>query len=299
MLKVIMLLLVVLQATSQNITMVAGGESIVMSVNGSRSQQFYQYKKEMDCGMPELYIFLDSTHNNYLIQAEGCQINAVEGVRSAILAEFSPTCTPNQCNITLNNLCGLSPQINEVQVSTSIGHLEYLINCNPDQFYKPFEWGLLLLIMITTLVLTLGSLYSRAWSYGGVGYAISNKAILIFNLALLFFIILAYLVPDAVSLLARIAGSVIGALGVGVCISEIIWLSHNKNYLRKVYRWVRLIDVISYGVGLLFIPLYWLLNGQWMINDIMAICSTVALMKLLKVTSLSIAVNLLGSLLFL
>lgn len=186
-----------------------------------------------------------------------------------------------------------------MKVVTSVGELEYLINCNPDQFYKPFEWGLLLLIMIATLVLTLGSLYSRAWSYGGVGYEISNKAIIIFNFGLLFFIILGYVVPDIVSLLARIFGSIVGALGVGVCISETIWLSHNKNYLKKVYKWFRLIDVISYGVGLLFIPLYWLLNGQWFVNDIMAICSTVALMKLLKIRSLSVGVNLLVSLLLL
>ena len=103
--------------------------------------------------------------------------------------------------------------------------------------------------------------------------------------------------PEIISVIARILGSIIGALGVGVCVSETIWLTHNKNYQKKVYKKIRIIDLISFGVGLLFIPLYWLLNGQWIINDIMAICSTVALMKLLKITSLSIAVNLLGSLL--
>lgn len=115
--------------------------------------------------------------------------------------------------------------------------------------------------MGTTLVLTLGSLYSRAWSYGGVGYEITNKAILIFNAIMLLFIVLGFLYPDAASLTARIFGSVVGALGVGVCISETIWLTHNKNYQKKIYKMVRLIDAISLGVGLLFIPLYWLLNG--------------------------------------
>jgi hypothetical protein len=31
----------------------------------------------MDCGMPELYIFPDATHNNYIIEAQGCQITSV------------------------------------------------------------------------------------------------------------------------------------------------------------------------------------------------------------------------------
>lgn len=104
-------------------------------------------------------------------------------------------------------------------METSIGELEYLVNCNPDKFYKPFEWGLLLLIMTTTLVLTLGSLFSKAWSYGGVGYEITNRAILIFNACILAFITLGYLYPEAMSIIARIVGSVVGALGVGVCIS--------------------------------------------------------------------------------
>lgn len=43
-----------------------------MASNGVRSQQFYQYRKEMDCGMPELYILPDTMHNNYTIQANDC-----------------------------------------------------------------------------------------------------------------------------------------------------------------------------------------------------------------------------------
>lgn len=58
-----------------------------------------------------------------------------------------------------------------------------------------------------------------------------------------------------------------------------------------------MIDLISVIIGLLFIPLYWLLNGQWLVNDIMAICSIIALMKLLKIQSLSVGVFLLMSLL--
>jgi hypothetical membrane protein len=62
---------------------------------------------------------------------------------------------------------------------------------------------------------------------------------------------------------------------------------------------VRVLDIVSGIIGLLFIPLYWLMNGQWIINDVMAICSVVALMKLLKIQSLSLAVFLLISLLLL
>lgn len=60
---------------------------------------------------------------------------------------------------------------------------------------------------------------------------------------------------------------------------------------------MRRIDFISFLIGLAFIPLYWSTNGNWFVNDIMAVCSIVALMKLLKIKSLSVGVVLLSSLL--
>jgi hypothetical protein len=95
----------------------------------------------------------------------------------------------------------------------------------------------------------------------------------------------------------RVVGTVIGALGVMVCVSELIWLTHNKNYLKKVYRDIRMIDVISGCIGIFVVTLYWLLNGQWIINDVLATCTIIALMKLLKIRSLAMGVLLLGSLL--
>lgn len=84
---------------------------------------------------------------------------------------------------------------------------------------------------------------------------------------------------------------------MAVCVSEIIWLTHNKNYLKKFYKKIRIIDVISCYIGVLMVIVYWLLNGQWLINDVLATCTIVALIKLLKIRSLSTGVVLLGSLL--
>jgi hypothetical protein len=78
------LILTILRTHTQNITLISSSGTVSMAVDGTRSQQFYQYRKEMDCGMPELYIFPDSTHTNYRIQADGCQITAVEALRSPV-----------------------------------------------------------------------------------------------------------------------------------------------------------------------------------------------------------------------
>jgi len=153
--------------------------------------------------------------------------------------------------------------------------------------------------MFSTLTLTLSSLYSRAWSYGGVGYNLTLKAVIVFNFVLLIGVILAYIIPSEIAIAVQIISSIIGASGVAVCVSETIWLTHNKNYLKKVYKMIRIIDVISFSIGIVSIAMYWLLNGQWIINDVLAVCSIVALMKLVKVRSLAVGVCLMVSLLLL
>jgi hypothetical protein len=171
------------------------------------------------------------------------------------------------------------------------------VDCSPDQFYKPFELGLLLLIALAAVTLTLSSAYSLAWSYKGYGYTLTNTHVYLFNVLLVIAIALGYSWPETLALGARVVGSMVGAAGVGVCLSEILWLTKKKSIRQPILKQIRVIDVISHGLGLLCIPLYWLLNGHWLINDIMALCSIIALMKLLKIKSLSTGVFLLISLL--
>ena len=102
-------------------------------------------------------------------------------------------------------------------------------------------------------------------------------------------IFLAYIATDIMSFVIQILGSLLGAFGVTVCTSECIWLLNNKNFQRKICKQIRVIDVMSMCVGIIFIPAYWVSDGQWIINNVMAICTIVALMKLIKIRSLSIA----------
>ena len=154
-----------------------------------------------------------------------------------------------------------------------------------------------MLILFATITLTLSSIYSRAWSYHGYGYKLTTKTIIVFNILLFLAIIFGYLIPNLLSLFAQILGSILGAAGVTVCASELIWLLNIKRLKNPLFTKIRMIDIISGLIGLSFIPLYWLLNGNWLINDIMAVCSTVALMKLIKIQSLSQSTFLLLSLL--
>lgn len=60
---------------------------------------------------------------------------------------------------------------------------------------------------------------------------------------------------------------------------------------------LRWIDVISFLFGSLIIALYWIFYQNWIITDIISVCTIVASIKLLKLTSLKMAVIFLGSVL--
>jgi|JI6StandDraft_1071083.scaffolds.fasta_scaffold22072_6 hypothetical protein len=66
---------------------------------------------------------------------------------------------------------------------------------------------------------------------------------------------------------------------------------------RRIFNTIRGIDIISFLFGVLIVALYWIFYQNWIITDIISICTIVASIKLLKLTSLLMAVVFLGSVL--
>lgn len=60
---------------------------------------------------------------------------------------------------------------------------------------------------------------------------------------------------------------------------------------------IRLLDVVALATGILVTALYWLTNGMWIVNDVLAVCTIVASIKLLKIRSLKNGMFMLYSLL--
>ena len=172
-----------------------------------------------------------------------------------------------------------------------------MVNCHPETFYKPFEWGLFVLICLCTLIITLSSLYSRAWSYGGFGINIGYKFLIIFNALVIISSIVAFYAEHVTALVLKIIGTLIGVIGVGVSTSETLWLfKSNKLNNTFLFNKIRLLDIVSYSIGLVMMIVYWL-TLAWFINDILAICTIVGAIKILKIRSLKTGTIMLFSLL--
>jgi len=59
---------------SQNMLLLGETSTISMIADGVRNQSFYQYHRELDCGMPELYIYPDANTQNYTIKTTNITI---------------------------------------------------------------------------------------------------------------------------------------------------------------------------------------------------------------------------------
>lgn len=95
--------------------------------------------------------------------------------------------------------------------------ISYVVNCNAEVYYKPFEWGLFVLILIASIVITVATFYSKAWSYGGFGFEIGYVFVAVFNVLFLVGALLVFFEVKFLSYVISGLGSAVGLLGVMVC----------------------------------------------------------------------------------
>lgn len=74
-----------------------------------------------------------------------------------------------------------------------------------------------MLILLASLVITLATFYSRAWSYGGYGLEINYVFVLVFNILFIIGAILVCLDVNFLEYIISAVGSILGFVGVTVC----------------------------------------------------------------------------------
>lgn len=209
-------------------------------------------------------------------------------------------CTSN-CVLSLTNNC---PKDEKYQFNTytvylgDLASFTYMVNCNSSIPFKPFEWGLFLLILLSSFVITISSFFSRAWSYGGYGIEINYLFVTVFNIIFVVGGILVYFDVSFLQLIINIFTSILGLAAVTVCASEFIFMCrwrpiNNKKFLK----YFRPLDLISFFTAVIIITLYWLLGQNWIVTDIISISTVIACIKMFKFTSLKMAVVFLGTVL--
>ena len=172
-----------------------------------------------------------------------------------------------------------------------------------------------------SVIITGASFYSRAWSYHGYYLTINKTVIIVFNILVIAGSILAYYLPTSVAVGLKMVGSIAGLIGVMVCVSETLYLvkspklnkslggsrttadyqnfeSENNCFMDLIHK-IRLLDLVSLVISLLTLLLYWLTSPHepWIVNDILAVCTIITCIKILKIKSLKDGTFMLFSLL--
>lgn len=171
--------------------------------------------------------------------------------------------------------------------------LTYNVICDSDFIRNTFEWGLLIEIIFVAFLISIVAIYSKAWSIGGSGITITIPWIVSFNVILIIGGVIAAFSLYAVNVAVEVLSWFFGIFGVGLCFNELIFLL-KLDVLRVGFKVkgkeVRVMDGISLLVGLGVCLGWWFSNNNWIVNDVVALCMTVAFIKVLKFTSLKMAI---------
>lgn len=140
-------------------------------------------------------------------------------------------------------------------------------------------------------------MYSRAWSYKGFGINVNKMFVTVFNIIVVVASVIAYFFPHITNVILKVVGSNVGIMGVMICTSETLWLLKNRKLNEARFGPVRLLDLVSFMVGVAVTGLYWVTGGMWIVNDVLAVCTIIASIKILKIRTLNDGMFMLYSLL--
>ena len=156
-----------------------------------------------------------------------------------------------------------------------------------------FEWGLVIEIVVVCVLVTVVALYSKAWSLGGRGIEFNVWFVLAASAILIGGATIGYFSDYAINICLTVLSIILGILGVGICINELLFLLRANCLMCKIFSIgtfdFRLLELISLILGMIACVGWWFSNDNMIVNDAICLCITVAAIKIIKFTSLKLA----------
>lgn len=150
-----------------------------------------------------------------------------------------------------------------------------------------------ILIIICTAAIVILALFSRPWSLGGLGLDFNLWVIIFVDVCVIIGGVIAYFSEEGIKVCLYIVAFFFGILCSAICFNEIIFLFRIK-WMRKLIFAVgsfefRLLEAVSVVLGVGLTVGWWFSENNLVMNDIVAGCIVVGLVKILKFTSLKLA----------
>ncbi len=124
------------------------------------------------------------------------------------------------------------------------------------------------------------------------------------NITLVVLFVLSLLAPNFTAGLVNILMYLVGYLGVNLCMTDLIWLFKITKLNEGIHIGIanikfRLLDVLSLLISAVLMLVYFLTGMNWILNDVIAVCTILACIKIFKIRSLRIGFTLEMSILLL
>jgi hypothetical protein len=202
------------------------------------------------------------------------------------------TCLFN-CTISITNNCpnpfSKSDYFDQIYININGIKFTYFVDCDDNYFPTVFEWGLFIIIIIITILITLSSIYSRAWSIGGFGIKLGYVFLGVFSSVFILFGVLAVFFPLKINQIVIGFCWTIGLFSVWLCMNEIIFPLKIKFLIQPLLGPVRSMDFVSLLIAFGIVCGWWFSDKNWILNDIIAVCICISFIKLFKFVNLKMA----------
>lgn len=165
--------------------------------NNTISTSFNDTSRRFNCALPNIYTYQQTpaqlnsnTPYNLTIFAIGNYSIRFTTRYNNFVPQITPTNCDGNCVVTIVNNCPnpFSSYNYFDEINLYIGDLppiSYRVDCDDSFNPSVFQWGLLILITLVTILMFAASYFSKCESYGGAGITLGYKILIGINLLLL------------------------------------------------------------------------------------------------------------------
>lgn len=165
--------------------------------------------------------------------------------------------------------------------------------CQESYSQNTLEWGLIVEILLVTGMIAVVAMYSNPWSLGGRGIEVNYWLVGVFVALEVTGAAIAAFSDAGITVCLYILSFVLGILGVGICANELLFLLRARPLGRVLFVVdnfeFRVLEAASLAVGTALTLGWFFSDSNILLNDLLAVCICVGLIKVLKFTSLRIA----------
>lgn len=181
-------------------------------------------------------------------------------------------------------------------VYLTVGNLKtfvYNVICDDSHPIGTLEWGLLIEVGISVIIIGITARYENTGSFTNFGFQTNYIFMIVLScIALTAIFLMAFeVIIDVISWFLVVVSWFLGTIGIALCLVEVFYATTIKCfrfYCRALGLRVRIMDVIGFLVGFGICFVWYYTDKNWIVSDFIFFCIWISGIKLFKFTNLKV-----------